>query len=157
MLQVCTFGEGHTHRKGQGMTLAEYRAHYSVWAVLASPLIHGADFTTVREKHPECFAMLLNPEIIAVNQDRAAHPPRLASQTTNYTTPTTGPEPSSTAPPGGDFATTTNIVAQVFVRLLGSAGVELAVVLLNRGETAMELSATWAGVCPPCSAPDSWV
>ena len=145
---MCMFGEGHTHRKPQGMTLAEYRAHYSVWAVLASPLIHGADVTTVGERHPECFAMLLNPEIIAVNQDRAAHPPRLASQTTNYTAPTTGPDPASTAPPGhGDVATTTNIVTQVFVRPLGPAGIELAVVLLNRGEAATELSTTWVGAC----------
>ena len=37
MLQVCNFGKGHS--PGSGMTLAEYRAHYSVWAVLASPLI----------------------------------------------------------------------------------------------------------------------
>eukprot|EP01047_Picozoa_sp_COSAG01_P076538 COSAG01_NODE_13469_length_1581_cov_65.683536_1_plen_52_part_10 len=38
----------------EGMTMAEYRAHFSVWAVLASPLLLSADLRTVKAQHPEC-------------------------------------------------------------------------------------------------------
>ena len=55
---------------GGGMTLSEYRAHYSVWSILASPLIHGCDLRTVRQEHPECFELITNPEIVKVNQVR---------------------------------------------------------------------------------------
>jgi hypothetical protein len=70
MLQLCTFGQGRTEKGGTGMTMAEYRAHYSVWAVLASPLILSADLRTIEAEHPECLALMLNPEILAVNQVR---------------------------------------------------------------------------------------
>ena len=65
------------------MTMAEYRAHYSVWAVLASPLILSADLRTINQTHPECLDLMLNREIIAVNQDPASLPPVLVSQATN--------------------------------------------------------------------------
>ena len=52
------------------MTLNEYRAHYSAWSILASPLIHGCDLRTVRQEHPECFELISNPEIVKVNQVR---------------------------------------------------------------------------------------
>ena len=58
---------GTPHDTG-GMTLAEYRAHYSVWAILASPLIISADLRTIKEQHPDCLALMLNPEIVAVRQ-----------------------------------------------------------------------------------------
>ena len=70
MLQLCTFGQGRTEKGGTGMTMAEYRAHYCVWAVLASPLILSADLRTIEAEHPECLALMLNPEILAVNQVR---------------------------------------------------------------------------------------
>jgi alpha-galactosidase len=81
MLQTCNYGKGNS--PGSGMTLAEYRAHYSVWAVLASPLILGNDLRTVGRDHPDCLALLLNPEIVAVNQDSAARAPVLISQAAN--------------------------------------------------------------------------
>ena len=79
MLQVCNYGKGKT--PGGGMTLAEYRAHYAVWAVLASPLILGVDLRTLAHDHPDCLELILNPEIVAVNQDPAARAPALISQT----------------------------------------------------------------------------
>ena len=48
------------------MTLAEYRSHYSIWAILASPLILGADLITLKEQHPDCLQLLLNEEILQV-------------------------------------------------------------------------------------------
>jgi len=83
MLQLCTYGEGQTPHTPGGMTLAEYRSHYSVWAVLASPLILSADLRTLKERHPECLALMLNEEIVAVNQDPLGAAPRLISQRSN--------------------------------------------------------------------------
>jgi alpha-galactosidase len=50
-----------------GMTDAEYRAHFSLWALLAAPLLAGND---VRAMTPATRAILLNKEVIAVDQDR---------------------------------------------------------------------------------------
>jgi alpha-galactosidase len=49
-----------------GMTVAEYRAHFSLWALLAAPLIAGND---VRSMDPQIHDILTNKEVIAVNQD----------------------------------------------------------------------------------------
>lgn len=125
MLQVCSYGKGRT--PGTGMTLNEYRAHYSVWAILASPLILGTDLRTIDRDHPDCLQLLLNADIVAVNQDKAALPPRLVYQ----------------VPPFGSAAATTlSITAQAFARPL--SGGRLAVLLLNRGPAAATLAATWA-------------
>ena len=78
MLQVCGFGKGRT--PGGGMSLAEYRAHYSVWAILASPLVLGTDLRSLASDHPDCLALLLNKDIVAVNQDAGGLPPRLVAQ-----------------------------------------------------------------------------
>ena len=45
---------------------------------------------TLGRDHPDCLAMLLNPEVIAINQDPAAHPPRLISQTARAAVPDPG-------------------------------------------------------------------
>ena len=50
-----------------GMTIPEYRAHFSLWALLAAPLIAGND---VRSMSPEIKEILTNSEVIAVNQDK---------------------------------------------------------------------------------------
>jgi len=50
-----------------GMTIPEYRAHFSFWALLAAPLIAGND---VRSMAPEIKEVLTNTEIIAVDQDQ---------------------------------------------------------------------------------------
>jgi alpha-galactosidase len=49
-----------------GMTINEYRAHFSLWAILAAPLIAGND---LRDMAPEIRGILTNKEVIAVNQD----------------------------------------------------------------------------------------
>jgi alpha-galactosidase len=50
-----------------GMTIPEYRAHFSLWALLSAPLIAGND---VRSMSPEIKEILTNSEAIAVNQDK---------------------------------------------------------------------------------------
>ena len=49
-----------------GMTTMEYRSHFSLWAMLAAPLIAGND---LRSMSPEIKAILTNKEVIAINQD----------------------------------------------------------------------------------------
>ena len=48
------------------MTDTEYRSHFSLWALMAAPLIAGNDLRTMSEATVE---ILTNPEVIAVNQD----------------------------------------------------------------------------------------
>ncbi|MEI7528253.1 MAG: glycoside hydrolase family 27 protein [Elusimicrobiota bacterium] len=49
-----------------GMTTEEYRAHFSMWCMLAAPLIAGNDLTAM---DAETRAILTNEEVIAVDQD----------------------------------------------------------------------------------------
>ena len=49
-----------------GMTPAEYRSHFSLWALMAAPLIAGNDIAHMDETTR---SILLNAEVIAVDQD----------------------------------------------------------------------------------------
>lgn len=49
-----------------GMTDIEYRSHFSLWAMMAAPLIAGND---VAAMSPATAAILLNRDVIAVDQD----------------------------------------------------------------------------------------
>ncbi len=49
------------------LSLAENRAHFSMWAMLASPLLAGNDLPHMK---PEIQAILTNRDVIAVDQDR---------------------------------------------------------------------------------------
>jgi alpha-galactosidase len=51
---------------GNGMALNEDRAHFSIWAMLTSPLIAGNDLRTMSK---DTTAILTNRLVIAVNQD----------------------------------------------------------------------------------------
>jgi alpha-galactosidase len=51
---------------GNGMTVNEDRAHFSMWCMLAAPLIAGND---LRNMSKETTAILTNKEVIAVDQD----------------------------------------------------------------------------------------
>jgi alpha-galactosidase len=51
---------------GNGMSLQEDRAHFSIWAMLASPLIAGNDLRTMSR---DTTAILTKKSVIAVNQD----------------------------------------------------------------------------------------
>jgi alpha-galactosidase len=51
---------------GNGMTVNEDRAHFSMWAMLAAPLIAGNDLRTMSEATRE---ILANREVITVDQD----------------------------------------------------------------------------------------
>ena len=53
---------------GNGMTAAEDRSHFSLWAMLNSPLIAGNDLRTMSK---QTLDILTNKDIIALNQDAA--------------------------------------------------------------------------------------
>ena len=144
MLQLCTFGEGATRHwnstglpgntRGNGMTMREYTSHLAVWAVLGSPLIHSADLRTLKARHPECLELMLNPEILAVNQDKDAQPAKLLWAKTNVT--------------GKDYTevNSTAITQQAFGRRL--SGGRVGVVLFNRddGPTNATMAVTMASI-----------
>ncbi|RIH64475.1 glycoside hydrolase family 27 protein [Mariniphaga sediminis] len=49
-----------------GMTTEEYKAHFSLWCMLAAPLMAGND---IRDMSPEIKEILTNKELISINQD----------------------------------------------------------------------------------------
>ena len=49
-----------------GMTNDEYQAHFSLWALIKSPLLIGCDVTKMS---PQTAAILTNAEVIALSQD----------------------------------------------------------------------------------------
>jgi alpha-galactosidase len=53
-----------------GLSTVEARAHFSLWSVLAAPLLAGYDLTSAS---PESLATLTNDELIALDQDRGGH------------------------------------------------------------------------------------
>jgi alpha-galactosidase len=50
------------------MSNEEYRTHMSLWCLLDAPLLAGNDLTKMT---PETIALLMNPEVVAVDQDPA--------------------------------------------------------------------------------------
>ncbi|NTW90701.1 MAG: hypothetical protein HGA35_02005, partial [Erysipelotrichaceae bacterium] len=51
---------------GNGMTPAEDRSHFTLWCMMASPLIAGND---LRKMTPQTVGILTNREAVAINQD----------------------------------------------------------------------------------------
>ena len=51
---------------GNGMTPAQDRAHFTIWSIMASPLIAGND---LRKMSQDTIQILTNKHAIAVNQD----------------------------------------------------------------------------------------
>lgn len=49
-----------------GMTDTEYRSHFSLWSIMAAPLLIGTDLRTIK---PDALKILLNKDVIAVDQD----------------------------------------------------------------------------------------
>jgi len=106
----------------------EYTAQFAVYAVLASQIVISADLRTLKSTHPECLALLLNKELLAVSQDAAANAPRVVF--------------------GGNA--TAKPTAQCFSRKMANGDVVVA--LLNRAESSQKLFVGWAQLgLPPTS------
>jgi len=65
---------------GTGCSNVEYRTHFSLWSMMSSPLLIGAD---VRNLDAVSLETLLNKDIIALNQDVAGNQAALARDVDN--------------------------------------------------------------------------
>ena len=74
MLVVGMNGRGNVGFKG--CTTEEYRTHFSLWALLNSPLMIGCD---IRDMDEDTKAILLNRDVLAVNQDALGSQPFFAN------------------------------------------------------------------------------
>lgn len=52
---------------GRGLSPEEDKTHFALWCIMASPLLVGCDMTRIS---PEALALMTNPHLIALNQDR---------------------------------------------------------------------------------------
>lgn len=66
---------------GAGASNIEYRTHFSMWAMLASPMLVGSD---VRNLDPYTLETLTNREVIAISQDPAGHQARKVRDDGDY-------------------------------------------------------------------------
>ncbi|HEX2099583.1 MAG TPA: glycoside hydrolase family 27 protein [Candidatus Synoicihabitans sp.] len=96
-----------------GLTFAESRAHFGLWAILAAPLMAGND---VRHMAEEIRALLTNRDVLAINQDK------LGKQGYRVLA-----EPAKNV--------------EIWVRELENK--EWAVAVLNTSKTAEELTVNW--------------
>jgi alpha-galactosidase len=64
-----------------GMTETEYRSHFSLWAIMAAPLIAGNDLSQMDQATRD---ILLNREVIAVNQDALGAQGRRVAKNGNH-------------------------------------------------------------------------
>ena len=64
MLVVGMYGKGNVGL--QGLNDTQYKTHFSIWALLGSPLMIGCD---VRNMNKETLDILSNKELIKINQD----------------------------------------------------------------------------------------
>jgi alpha-galactosidase len=69
MLVVGLYGNGAYSNRGgaSGCSTTEYRSQFSLWALLAAPLIAAND---IRTMNAETLEILTNREVIAINQDK---------------------------------------------------------------------------------------
>jgi alpha-galactosidase len=107
---------------GNGLTDTEGRTHFSIWAILAAPLIAGND---LRSMSAATKATLTNSEVIAVDQDPMGVQGRLV------------------ASPG------TNL--QVWSKALSGPNTR-AVALLNRGSGTASIAVQWAALGLPAGS-----
>ena len=119
-----------------GLSASEGRLHYYVWAILPSPLIISFDPRTLPQQPGglECLAMVMNPEILAVNQDPAVIGARLLAQ----------------GPAGA--ASSDAVSFQVFGRPL-AAPRSWAAVLVNRAAAPQSITLDFAALGADASAP----
>jgi alpha-galactosidase len=107
---------------GNGLTDTEGRTHFSMWAILAAPLIAGND---LRSMSAATKATLTNAEVIAVDQDP------LGMQGRRVATPATNIE--------------------VWSKTLAGTNTR-AVVLLNRGTATASITVQWSALGIPTGA-----
>jgi len=107
---------------GNGLTDSEGRAHFSMWAIMAAPLIAGND---LRGMSNATKTTLTNADVIAIDQDPlGAQGQLVASAATNL---------------------------QVWSKTLSGTNIR-AVALFNRGSTAASITVQWTQLGLPAGA-----
>ncbi|TVY81094.1 Alpha-galactosidase [Lachnellula suecica] len=109
MLIIGLHGES-SQLVGTGASNIEYRTHFSIWALVSSPLLIGSDVRTLNDDSLET---LTNKEIIAVNQDPDGAPHQLVQGTASS-------------------------YLQIYAKPLNDGG--YAIALLNRGSTTADMT-----------------
>lgn len=69
MLTVGMFGKGNVG--SSGCDFNQYRTQFSLWCVMGAPLMLGCD---LRKMTPEVLNLVVNPELIAMDQDPECRP-----------------------------------------------------------------------------------
>ncbi len=113
-----------------GMSITEYQSHFSLWAMMAAPLIAGND---LRSMSASIIAILTNTEVIAVDQDPAG------IQGVKVKEAVSG--------------------LQVWAKPLQEPGAR-AVLLLNRSWSTQPISFTWGDIglgSGPATVRDLWL
>lgn len=79
MMIVGNYGQGKATGQGKwkGMTDTEYETHMSLWCMLNAPLLSGCDLRNMNEPTKN---ILLNPDILAINQDPKGEQAMLVSK-----------------------------------------------------------------------------
>jgi alpha-galactosidase len=114
-----------------GMSEAEYRAHFGMWAVMAAPLIAGND---LRGMDAATLAILTAPEVIAVDQDPLGIQGVLVGDIEGIALP------------------------EVYVKQLSGEGT-FAVALLNRSGDPVDMTVRWEDIglpAGPAAVRDLW-
>lgn len=76
-MDMLVVGMGGAGNVGMGgCTFEEYRTHFTLWAMLNSPLMIGCDIRNIRQ---ESLDILTNADVLAVNQDPACRQPYIIS------------------------------------------------------------------------------
>ena len=65
MLVVGMYGKGNVGL--EGLNDVQYKTHFSIWALMGSPLMIGCD---IRNMNEETHSILTNKELIKINQDK---------------------------------------------------------------------------------------
>jgi alpha-galactosidase len=113
-------------KNGRPLTEEEQQSHMSLWCLMAAPLLCGND---IRDMDSATRRILLNPEIIALDQDPLGRQAKVVHR---------------------------DSLGQVFVKPL--AGGDLAVGLLNRSDSARTLKISWQalGISGSWKVRDLW-
>ncbi len=108
-----------------GMTDLEYRSHFTMWALMAAPLIAGND---LRNMSQATIDILTAPEVIAINQDPLGNQGVLVGNIEGTKKP------------------------EVWAKILSGNNVR-AVALLNRSDETADITVAWADLgLPPGAA-----
>ncbi|MDP4179552.1 MAG: carbohydrate-binding protein [Bacillota bacterium] len=112
----------------KGCTTEEYRTQFSMWSMMAAPLIAGNDIRSMTQATKD---ILLNKEVIDVDQDPA------------------GKQGSRVKSANG---------LEVWVKPLGTDGKTKAVALLNRNSSTSSITVNWSdiGITGSATVRDLW-